>query len=138
MMAHSPLSSFMIYPLGPLISGVALGLGAAMPIGPVNVEMARRAIRGGFRAGAALGCGAVTVDVAYALLSWLGVEQVTRIAWVYWTLALGGVLLLTYLGTMSLLSALREPTEDPLAPPPVASLHGSYLTGVLMTATNPL
>jgi L-lysine exporter family protein LysE/ArgO len=121
-----------------LVTGAALGLGAAMPIGPVNVEMARRALRGGFPAGAALGCGAVTVDVCYALLYWVGVEQYTRIGWVYWTLSIAGVMLLTYLGLMSLWSAMQEPGEDVLAPPTAVPVQGGYLTGVLMTATNPM
>lgn len=123
---------------GLLISGVVLGLGAAMPIGPINVEMARRAIRSGFRAGAALGCGAVTVDVLYALLYWLGFEQITSIVWVYWTLTAGGIILLTYLGSMSLYNAIRDSREQTLASIPPETVQGGYLTGVLMTATNPL
>ena len=41
--------------IGILWKGITLGLGAAAPIGPVNVEIARRAIRGGFWAGFLLG-----------------------------------------------------------------------------------
>src|SRR5215211_3016441 len=52
-----------------LWKGITLGLGAAAPIGPVNVEIARRAIRGGFFAGFLLGLGAVTVDVTYVVLA---------------------------------------------------------------------
>ncbi|HEY2589318.1 MAG TPA: hypothetical protein VGI81_26470, partial [Tepidisphaeraceae bacterium] len=55
--------------------GIALGIGAAVPIGPVNVEIARRTFRGGFPAGFALGCGAVTVDVSYAILSSLSLKD---------------------------------------------------------------
>src|SRR5687768_12414337 len=55
--------------IGILWSGITLGLGAAAPIGPVNVEIARRAIRGGFWAGFMLGLGAVTVDVTYVVLA---------------------------------------------------------------------
>src|SRR4051812_50179823 len=52
-----------------LWKGITLGLGAAAPIGPVNVEIARRAIRGGFVAGFLLGLGAVSVDVTYVVLA---------------------------------------------------------------------
>src|SRR6187551_2601489 len=58
--------------------GVLLGLGAAVPIGPVNVQIARQALRNGFGAGFALGCGAVTVDVFYAALTSVGVERLAR------------------------------------------------------------
>ena len=37
--------------LGLIAKGIALGLGAAVPIGPVNVQIARRTLRGGFGAG---------------------------------------------------------------------------------------
>src|SRR5882762_2479117 len=55
--------------IGILWKGITLGLGAAAPIGPVNVEIARRAIRGGFWCGFLLGLGAVTVDVTYVVLA---------------------------------------------------------------------
>ena len=38
-----------------LLQGILIGLGAAVPIGPVNVEIARRTLRGGFLAGLFLG-----------------------------------------------------------------------------------
>src|SRR5688500_19678667 len=76
---------------GPLLKGVLLGLGAAVPIGPVNVEMARRALRGGFFAGFALGCGAVTVDVLYLVLSSLSVAQLLNHPRVLKPLAVAGV-----------------------------------------------
>ena len=60
--------------IGILWKGITLGLGAAAPIGPVNVEIARRAIRGGFWAGFLLGLGAVTVDVSYVILASLSVK----------------------------------------------------------------
>ena len=39
--------------------GILLGWGVAVPLGPVNVEIARRTLRRGFRAGFFLGMGAV-------------------------------------------------------------------------------
>src|SRR5205085_11261811 len=104
-----------------LIDGIMYGLGAAMPIGPVNVEIGRRTLRGGFRAGAALGCGAVTVDVAYALLYSVGVSRLTQYPPIYWTLSTAGVIVLAALGIRSLYSAWRNrsgPTiQDPLSQP---------------------
>ena len=41
-----------------LSRGILLGWGVAVPLGPVNVEIARRTLRGGFRAGFFLGMGA--------------------------------------------------------------------------------
>ncbi|MGA2501211.1 MAG: LysE family transporter [Tepidisphaeraceae bacterium] len=61
--------------------GIILGLGAAAPIGPVNVEIARRTLRGGFPAGFFLGLGAVTVDVSYAILVSLSIRPVLNMPW---------------------------------------------------------
>ena len=116
-----------------------LGLGAALPIGPVNVEIARRTLRAGFRAGFALGCGAVTVDIAYAVLSSLSLAPLVTRPAVQWPVGIGGFLLLVYLGVQSLRSAKQHLKSDPLADEaPLAVYRRSYRTGVLMTLLNPI
>ena len=127
-----------------------IGLGAAVPIGPVNVEIARRALRGGFRAGFALGCGAVSVDVFYVAFSSLSLGTLVTRPIVQWPLAIAGFLFLTYLGVQSLRSVRKHLDADPLAAA-VALPSGSteaardselawrtYRTGVLMTLLNPM
>ncbi|MEL7237932.1 MAG: LysE family transporter [Planctomycetota bacterium] len=89
--------------------GFLVGLGAAVPPGPVNFEIARRSVAGGWLAGASVGFGAVTVDVLLATLlaiGWLSVIQ--SVAWVRLPLSVIGVGLLLYLGTMSARSAWRR------------------------------
>src|SRR5688500_11373520 len=80
--------------------GVALGLGAAVPIGPVNVQVARQVLRGGFLRGFALGCGAVSVDVLYAVMAGEGMRRLEQSGALEWSLRVGGVVLLAYLGVM--------------------------------------
>jgi L-lysine exporter family protein LysE/ArgO len=124
----------------PVLKGVLLGIGAAAPIGPVNIEIARRTMRGGFHRGFALGCGAVTVDVTYAVLSSLGLSQLLDRHGIAITLSIFGAALLTSLGVLSIRSAravLKSDTID-LSSAPTPSVHGSYLTGVLMTLFNPM
>ena len=84
-----------------ILKGLALGLGAAVPIGPVNVEIARRVLRNGFRNGFALGCGAVSIDVSYAVLSSLGLRPVLNRPALLWPLTIGGIGLLAGLGFLS-------------------------------------
>lgn len=55
-----------------LVSGYLLGLGAAAPIGPVNVAIMQRGIRRGFAAAFFLGTGAVAVDCAYFAIAIVG------------------------------------------------------------------
>ena len=132
-------------PLSPFVRGVLLGIGAAVPIGPVNVEIARRALRHGYWAGFALGCGAVTVDVAYAVLSTLSFVRLLDRPAVTLPLTAAGAGLLAYLGVLSLRAAVRHLRSDAILAgppdgddPPKRTLRGAYVTGVLMTLLNPM
>jgi L-lysine exporter family protein LysE/ArgO len=122
--------------------GLLLGIGAAVPIGPVNVEIARRTLRHGFRAGFALGCGAVTVDVIYATLSSIGLTALSLHPSFYWPLQICGGVVLAYLGITcwveSIRALRRRSDEDAIEPASQPSLHGSYATGLLMTFTSPM
>lgn len=122
--------------------GIVLGLGAAMPIGPVNVEIARRTLRRGFAAGFALGSGAVSVDVTYAVLTSVSLGRVLQRPAVLWPVTILGTAFLLYLAYLSLRGAWRDWKADPLdaaAPPAERQRHrGGYLTGVAMTLLNPM
>jgi L-lysine exporter family protein LysE/ArgO len=122
-----------------VLNGVGLGLGAAAPIGPVNVEIARRTLRFGRGAGFALGCGAVTVDVFYALVASVTLLPVLRYPTLLKVMALAGGLFLGALGILCLRSAarghVRSEEVDRSMPPHRA---GHYMTGLLMTALNPM
>ena len=122
-----------------ILRGIVLGLGAAAPIGPVNVEIARRTLRGGFWRGFALGCGAVSVDVTYAILSAFSLHRVMTRPRVELPLSVAGIVFLFYLAFLSVRGAARNWGSDAPAPPaPGGSCHGAYLTGVLMTLLNPM
>ena len=124
-----------------LAKGVLLGLGAAAPIGPVNVEIARRTLRHGFRAGFFLGVGAVTVDVSYAILVSFSIRPVLDRAWLLNGLTWAGAALLTWLGWLCLrdfrsnLAPVAEAPVGALAVPPAL---GGYVAGLLMTSLNPI
>ena len=115
-----------------------------MPIGPVNVQIARRVLRGGFGAGFALGCGAVTADVIYAVLSSVGLRSVTQSPLVQWPVRVGGIGLLAYLGMRCLQGEREAWRADPIgtggvaAEVPRESARASYLTGLAMTLFNPM
>src|SRR5438067_1325476 len=124
-----------------LLKGLLLGIGAAAPIGPVNVEIIRRTLKHGFRAGFALGCGAVTVDVTYALLTSVGVSHLSEHAGFYRLIQIIGAILLTYLGLMSWIDAIRAARTSASAEfdeLPRATLRGGYLAGLVMTFFNPM
>jgi L-lysine exporter family protein LysE/ArgO len=122
-----------------LLEGFILGLGAAVPIGPVNVEIARRTLRSGFVPGFALGCGAVTVDVTYAALTSLSVARFLTGPMVKLPLLFAGAALLTYLGITCLVGAAKAVShEEAQAEPVPMEMHRNYLTGLMMTLLNPM
>src|SRR3954468_22756240 len=110
-----PLATLPTPPLALLARGVLLGLGAAVPIGPVNVEIARRTLRGGFFAGFALGCGAVTVDILYAALSSLSFTRLLTAPAVARVAGAAGVVLLMYLAFLCFRAAAKARRKDPIA-----------------------
>jgi threonine/homoserine/homoserine lactone efflux protein len=124
-------------PLIALWKGITLGLGAAAPIGPVNVEIARRCLRGGFGAGFLLGCGAVTIDMAYLVLASLGVRLFLDWPKVMLFVGLAGALLLVYLGVSCLLTARQSMRMEIVASDGDRPTR-NYVTGLLMTALNPM
>jgi L-lysine exporter family protein LysE/ArgO len=128
----------MILPL--ILRGCLLGIGAAAPVGPVNVEIARRTLKRGFRAGFALGCGAVTVDVTYAVLASLSLGSVVQNRWALRIIGLCGAAILAWLGFSSLRSAFNVTPIADAQPDAAAPPHSrrNYLTGLLMTAVNPM
>ncbi len=123
-----------------VLKGVLIGLGAAVPLGPVNVEIARRTLRGGFWSGFFLGAGACSIDVVYAVLTTFSVGRFLDIKQVEIPLSVGAMLLLGYLGFLCLRSAWRfRPVDEsvPATSGGVSWVRG-YTTGLLMTLFNPM
>jgi L-lysine exporter family protein LysE/ArgO len=133
-----------------LINGVLLGLGAAAPVGPVNVEIARRTLRFGRGAGFLLGCGAVTIDVAYAIVTSFTFVPVQRHPRAMNALSLAAAIFLAYLAYRCLRSGLSGHGTDggksgndgatgaPQPPPQHPRRAEHYATGLLLTALNPM
>ena len=129
----------------PWTTGLVLGLGAAVPPGPVNLEIARRTARGGWPAGVSVGLGAVTVDVGFAILLSVGLLAVINsIVWIRLPVTLFGIALLVWLAIGALrdssrqfkggsLEADREDGPGVGRPSP----RGGYITGLLMCGSSP-
>lgn len=129
------------------LNGLALGMGAAAPIGPVNVEIARRTLRFGRRAGFLLGCGAVTVDVFYAVVTSAAsvtLRWVHEVRWLNAGLTLAAAIFLGYLAMLCFRSAAKghiAVEDNSVAAEPASSRRGKwsdYVTGLLMTSLNPM
>ena len=76
--------------------GLLLGWGAAIPIGPINLEIARRNLSFGTPYGVALGVGASLADLTYLLLLCLGALSLLAYPNVLKIIGIGGALVLMW------------------------------------------
>lgn len=114
--------------------GVLLGLGAAVPIGPVNIEMIKRNLETGTINGLVLGLGACSVDVLYLVLFVSGMMYLLNQPMILGWLGILGALLMAYFGMQS----LKASTSWSLAPQSVAkSKFRHYIDGFVLTFLNP-
>ena len=117
-----------------LLQGMGVGVALAAPVGPINIEIVRRGLVGGFRAGWFVGLGALSADVIYCVLIVAGLVRVADSPVVRVPLFLAGAVVLTYLGVVGIRAALAGPTPTASAP----SARRSYLAGFLMAAASPM
>ena len=62
--------------VGLVAYGMTIGVALAAPIGPINIEIIRRGIQGGYLRGWLVGLGAMTADTIYAALIVSGLTPV--------------------------------------------------------------
>ncbi len=119
-------------------TGVLLGWSVAWPPGPINAEIARRCLAGGFWSGFSLLLGACLGDATWALLVSLGVGLLFTGPRMH--LAIGGlsVLLLLGLAAMFLRGAWRAWQAAPVSGPArFDSRRASLLLGMTLALTSP-
>lgn len=123
--------------LGGLLIGLGIGALAAANVGPIWLLCVRTATRHGWRSGAAIGAGAASIDLAYALLGALGAAALLTIAPLRIGLGLLGAAVLIWLGARTLRDAFRfrVGAEDPID---VVRPAQAFRTGVAATASNPI
>ena len=120
-----------------LLAGFGIGLLVALQVGPIFLLCARTSARFGFRPGAAIGAGAATVDLGYAVLGALGASLLLTAAPLRLALGLAGAGVLAWMGLRTLHDAFRvriggESDLEVIRP------WSAYRTSLLATASNPL
>ncbi|MGP1906917.1 LysE family transporter [Metabacillus sp. JX24] len=115
---------------------ILLGVSLAAPVGPVNAAQLNRGIKKGFFHAWVFGIGALSADILYMLLVFLGVSQLIENSFVQVFLWLFGFFVLMYTGVEGLKGAgeihidNRKDAGD--------SLFGSFSSGFIMSISNPL
>jgi threonine/homoserine/homoserine lactone efflux protein len=120
-----------------IAQGFLLGFAVAAPPGAITAYAIRVGIRSGFRSAWLVGLGAATVDAFYCLLALFGIASwIVRFPPARTAMLVIGGLVLTYLGLVSLLEGSKK--EAVSRQVKGESHHVTYLTGVAMTALNPI
>ena len=117
------------------ITGILLGLGVAIPIGPLNILIMNYSLSS-FGRGFALGMGAMSADILYFVLLSLGVRVVFDNPWIFKSIAIFGAIFLLYMAwacykNASKMLAKISNTERG------ESLLACYLKGLGLNSINP-
>ena len=127
-----------LWPL--LTTGFVLGWSVAWPPGPINAEIARRCLAGGFWAGFTLLLGACSADALWAVLVSLGVGLIFTGPAMREIMGLVSIALLVALAALFLRSAWRALRSEAARPRPPSRFDGrraSYLLGASMALLSP-
>lgn len=117
-----------------LLFGILLGFGAAIPIGPINLELIRRNLRFGTAYGIATGLGACFADLTYLVLLCLGTLTLLQHPMALRIIGMLGSFILAW---FALQTFKMQATDKPhhLAKP---SLLRYGTEGYMMTLVNPM
>jgi threonine/homoserine/homoserine lactone efflux protein len=118
----------------PLVEGVILGLSVAAPIGPTNIELIRRGFRGGFWACILFAAGVEVALIVYLVAVFAGLSFLTEAELFILVLSVFGVLVLFYLGYVSIRDFFNRRHLD-LDAGRQDDRH--LLSGIVLTIANP-
>ncbi|MBM7634766.1 LysE family translocator [Geomicrobium sediminis] len=113
-----------------------LGVSLAAPVGPVNIEMIKRGISGGFLPSWLVGLGAMTADLIFLVVIFFGLSHFIEQKFVQMMIIIIGGSLLVYLSITTLLAVFRGNVLKQLQTRTTAG--SSYWTGFAIAIFNPL
>lgn len=114
--------------------GLLLGWGAAIPIGPINLEITRRNLKFGTSIGISTGLGACTADLTFLILLCSGVLVFLQYPSVLRVFGLMGSLILFWFGIVTMRQKILDYNSEIN---PKNSLIRNGIEGYLMTLLNP-
>ena len=117
------------------ITGILLGLGVAIPIGPLNILIMNYSLSS-FGRGFALGMGAMSADILYFVLLSLGVLVVFDNPWIFKSIAIFGAIFLLYMAWACYKNASKMVAKISCAERG-ENLLACYLKGLGLNSINP-
>jgi threonine/homoserine/homoserine lactone efflux protein len=113
-----------------------LGFFAAIPIGPSQIEMAKRAIKGHLRAAQMVVLGSVSSDIMYGAIALFGIAPFLEIPKVLAAFHVAGALILWVLTYLTWRES-RKPHDVDLENSSLKSKRWAYVTGFSVAMSNP-
>lgn len=121
-----------------LLYAILLGLGAAMPIGPINLEIIRRNLQFGTTAGMMVGFGASCTDLCYVILLSIGALTLLNHPEVISVMSILGAFVLAWFGWGALRLTTADRGNTTLCRTISNSFFKHWRDGYLMNALNPM
>ncbi|UNL86932.1 LysE family translocator [Priestia koreensis] len=118
-----------------IVQYMVLGISLAAPVGPINLEMIKRGISGGFWSSWLVGLGGMTVDLLFMLFIFWGLTPYLQKEGVLLIVYGAGALMLLWVGFQSIKQSFSSTFGAQMDE---TRSHKSYLTGFLIAMTNPL
>jgi threonine/homoserine/homoserine lactone efflux protein len=119
-----------------VLLGWVLGFVAAIPVGPSQIEMAKRAISGHRWAAGMVIAGSVSSDIVYGIIALFGIAPFLETPWVLASFNAVGVVVLWTLAFLTLRES-RKPHDLGLENSSFRSKRWAWVTGFSLAATNP-
>jgi L-lysine exporter family protein LysE/ArgO len=116
------------------IEGFLLGLGAALPLGPINILIMHRALQS-YGSALFIGFGAMSADVTYLLLILLGFATFFENPTIITVLGVFGSLFLLYMGLMVFQGRFKRIEAQKSVVK--QNVFKSYFQGLVLTLLNP-
>jgi threonine/homoserine/homoserine lactone efflux protein len=120
-----------------IISAFFLGFIAAIPAGPIQIEVMRRSINGHLKASFMVILGAFISDVAYGAIAFFGITPFLRERMVMAVFWLGGSLILVLLAVLTIRNALK-PGDAGTQSKYFIKKRWSFIGGLSLSGTNPM
>ena len=116
------------------LGGFTLGLGAAVPLGPINLLIMNEALQS-YKKAVAIGFGAMSADITYLVLLLYGITNYLNNDYVLDFLSLFGGFFLIYLAILIFRGRNKDISQT--SPQQNTTVLSNYLKGYTLTLINP-
>lgn len=118
------------------ILGIKIGLGVAIPIGPICLLCIRKSLSENLTVGIAMALGTATADMIYAFMGGISIATITTFLKTYeFYIQLIGIAVIFYLGIMAVLYGVPKHSTKECS---TSTLLHTYFSMIILTLSSPM